>query len=87
MGVARIQQLVDELYAQGRQPATPVAVIRWGTTINQEVYVSDLENIAALLSSHDVKPPAVVVVGEVVKLRAALDWFNPPAPETLSQSA
>jgi uroporphyrinogen III methyltransferase/synthase len=76
MGVARIQQLVDELYAQGREPKTPVAVIRWGTTTKQEVYVSDLENIAALMSSHDVQPPALVVVGEVVKLRESLQWFG-----------
>lgn len=77
MGVGRIQQLVEELYAQGRAPQTPVAVIRWGTTPRQEVYVSDLENIAALMSSHAVQPPALIVVGEVVNLRASLQWFAP----------
>jgi uroporphyrinogen III methyltransferase / synthase len=79
MGVARINQLVEELYAQGRAPQTPVAVIRWGTTPQQEVFVSDLENIAALMNSHDVKPPALIVVGEVVQLRDQLQWYFPQA--------
>ena len=81
MGVGRIAQLVEELYAQGRAPHTPVAVIRWGTTPQQEVFVSDLENIAALMNSHDVKPPALIVVGEVVRLRDQLQWFF-PSPQT-----
>ena len=89
MGVGRIQQLVDELYAQGRSPLMPVAVIRWGTTAQQEVYVSNLANIAALMTSHDVKPPALIVVGEVVQLRNRLNWFNPASvaqPKTASQN-
>lgn len=76
MGVARIGQLVDELLARGRSPATPVAVIRWGTRPEQEVYTSDLRNIAALLASREVKPPALIVVGEVVRLREQLRWFD-----------
>ena len=77
MGVGRVQELAEELMAQGLTPVTPVAVIRWGATPRQEVYVSDLENITALMNSHDVKPPALIVVGEVVKLRAQLQWFDP----------
>jgi uroporphyrinogen III methyltransferase/synthase len=77
MGVARIGQIVENLLAQGRRPATPVAVIRWGTYTEQEVYVSDLQNIAALVASHNVKPPALIVVGEVVRLREQLNWFAP----------
>lgn len=76
MGVGRIGQLVDELLAHGRSPATPVAVIRWGTRPEQEVYISDLRNIAALLASREVKPPALIVVGEVVRLRERLHWFG-----------
>lgn len=80
MGVARIGQLVDELLAHGRSPATPVAVIRWGTRPEQEVYISDLRNIAALLASREVKPPALIVVGEVVRLRERLRWFAESIP-------
>lgn len=75
MGVARIEQLVEELLAHGRNPATPVAVIRWGTRAEQEVFTSDLRNIAVLLASREVKPPALIVVGEVVRLRERLRWF------------
>ncbi len=77
MGVARLGQLTENLITQGRSPATPVAVIRWGTYADQEVYVSDLQNIAALVASHNVKPPAIIVVGEVVRLREQLNWFTP----------
>jgi uroporphyrinogen III methyltransferase/synthase len=76
MGVARIQPLVEALLAQGRPAATPVAVIRWGTYAHQEVYVSDLQNIAALVTRQQVKPPALIIVGEVVRLREQLDWFT-----------
>lgn len=75
MGVARIGQLAEELLAHGRSPATPVAVIRWGTRDEQEVFTSDLCNIASLLASREVKPPALIVVGEVVRLRERLRWF------------
>jgi uroporphyrinogen III methyltransferase / synthase len=87
MGVSRIAQLVEKLLAQGRSPATPVAVIRWGTYEDQEVYVSDLQNIAALVANHKVKPPAIIVVGEVVRLREQLDWFTPRLAEMAEQAA
>ncbi|MBI1764813.1 MAG: uroporphyrinogen-III C-methyltransferase [Acidobacteria bacterium] len=82
MGVARIEQLVNELLAHGRAPTTPVAVIRWGTRAEQEVYTSDLRNIAALLANHPIKPPALIVVGEVVRLRERLRWFAESAPQS-----
>lgn len=87
MGVARIGQIVENLLAQGRSSATPVAVIRWGTYTEQEVYVSDLQHIAALVASHNVKPPALIVVGEVVRLREQLNWFAPQLIEMAEQAA
>ena len=83
MGVARLKQLAAELLALGRNPATPVAVIRWGTCAEQAVYTSDLENIAALVTRHEVKPPALIVVGEVVRLRQQLRWFPDTGATTL----
>lgn len=82
MGLARLQTLVEALIAQGRSAETPVAVIRWGTYAHQEVYTSDLQNIAAVVAQHQVKPPALIVIGEVVRLREQLNWFAP-----LAQSA
>lgn len=87
MGVARMGQLAENLIAQGRSAATPVAVIRWGTYAKQEVYVSDLQNIAALVASRNVKPPAIIVVGEVVRLREQLNWFTPCLAEAIEEAA
>ena len=84
MGLARIHTLVETLLAQGRSAATPVAVIRWGTYEHQEVYTSDLQNIAAVLAQHQVKPPALIVIGEVVRLREQLNWFAPLTPSAQS---
>jgi uroporphyrin-III C-methyltransferase/precorrin-2 dehydrogenase/sirohydrochlorin ferrochelatase len=77
MAVARLPEVARELVKRGRDASTPVAVICDGTTERQRVLVSTLERVAEDAVVHDVKPPAVVVVGEVVRLREAL---GPEAP-------
>ncbi|HZS08913.1 MAG TPA: uroporphyrinogen-III C-methyltransferase [Blastocatellia bacterium] len=77
MGVARIREISERLRQHGRDAQTPVAVIRWGTYEHQEVYVSDLAEIAALVERERVKSPAIIIVGEVVRLREQLQWFAP----------
>lgn len=84
MGVAKIQTIAEQLIAHGRSAATPVAVIRWGTYHEQEVFVSDLTNIAALIERAQVKAPALIVVGEVVRLREKLQWFSASFAEALA---
>jgi uroporphyrinogen III methyltransferase / synthase len=76
MGVANIQDIATHLIHYGRSAATPVAAIRWGTYNEQEVFVSDLANIAAVIEREQVKAPALIVVGEVVRLREKLNWFT-----------
>ncbi|MFN0087678.1 MAG: uroporphyrinogen-III C-methyltransferase [Blastocatellia bacterium] len=87
MGVSRIAEMARELCEQGRDPGTPVAVIRWGTYDEQEVYVGDLRNIAAIIAAEDVQPPALIVVGEVVRLRDRLNWFATHLPACARQAA
>src|SRR5262249_9985397 len=87
MGVARLGQLTENLIAKGRSPETPIAVIRWGTYTEQEDSVSDWKNMAASVASHNVKPPAIIVVGEVVRLREQLNWFAPQLIATAMQAA
>lgn len=87
MGVSRIAQVARDLCDQGRDPGTPVAVIRWGTYEEQEVYVGDLRNIAAILAANDVQPPALIIVGEVVRLRDQLNWFANQFPAAVRQAA
>ncbi|MBI1993403.1 MAG: uroporphyrinogen-III C-methyltransferase [Deltaproteobacteria bacterium] len=74
MGLKNFPLIVGKLLAHGRSPATPVALIRWGTTEEQQTVVGTLADIidkAAVL-----QPPVVVVVGEVVALRDRLHWFD-----------
>ncbi len=76
MGVGRIGEIAAQLMKHGRDAATPVAVIRWGTYAHQETYVTDLANVAAVVEGKSIKSPAIIVVGEVVRLRERLQWFT-----------
>ncbi|MBI4654011.1 MAG: uroporphyrinogen-III C-methyltransferase [Nitrospirae bacterium] len=76
MTVKNINIVCQRLVENGRSPDTPVAVIRWGTRPEQKTIVGNLKNIAELTREKDIKPPAVMVVGEVVKLRDTLKWYE-----------
>jgi uroporphyrinogen III methyltransferase/synthase len=76
MGMANLDVITSELIAGGRDAETPAAVIRWGTTGRQRVVVSDLASISAEVKRARLKPPAILVVGEVVRLREQLSWFE-----------
>lgn len=76
MGVGPIRDTTTALIEAGRPGAEPCAVIEWGTTPRQRVVVGTLETIADLVSEAEIKPPATTVVGNVVKLRDALAWFE-----------
>jgi uroporphyrin-III C-methyltransferase/precorrin-2 dehydrogenase/sirohydrochlorin ferrochelatase len=73
MGVAHLEEISAELIKRGRDAATPVAVIRDGTLASQQVLTSTLGQVAADAADAGVQPPAVIVVGEVVRLRDLLD--------------
>ena len=77
MGISRAAEIAAQLMRHGRGPGTPVAVIRWGTYARQEIYVTTLEELAALVERERVTSPAIIVVGEVVRLREQLQWFAP----------
>jgi len=76
MGVTNLGKITDELIKHGRAPETPVAVIRWGTMPEQQTITGTLSDIGAKIRQASLRPPAVVVVGEVVKLRDKLAWFE-----------
>lgn len=76
MAVKNIDEMTKKLIEHGRSPDTPVAVIRWGTRADQKTIVSTLKDIAALVKEKDIKPPAVTVIGDVVKLRTELNWYE-----------
>jgi uroporphyrin-III C-methyltransferase/precorrin-2 dehydrogenase/sirohydrochlorin ferrochelatase len=72
MGVTRLREAAAALVAGGRDEATPVAVVERGTTDEQRTTVGTLADIADLAQERGVVSPAVVVVGEVVRLHGAL---------------
>jgi uroporphyrinogen III methyltransferase/synthase len=74
MGVTRLRETLQELIQRGRDAATPAAVIRWGTLPNQQVASGTLGDLAA--RAEGFRPPAVIVVGDVVTLRDQLNWFE-----------
>ena len=76
MAVKNVDLIAQKLIENGRPPDTPVAVIRWGTRPDQKTIVGTLESIAELVKEKHIKPPAVMIVGEVVKLRETLKWYE-----------
>ena len=76
MGVSGLAHIVERLLAAGKSPSTPAALIMNGTTPNQRVLVATLSDIVAKAQEAEAKPPGVLVVGEVVRLRKQLQWFD-----------
>ncbi len=76
MGVKTLPGIVQQLVSHGRPPDTPAAVIRWGTRPEQETVVGTLAGIVEQVRARGIEPPALTVVGEVVRLRERLNWFE-----------
>lgn len=76
MGMKNIGFISNSLLENGKHPDTPVAVIRWGTTTRQKTLVGTLKDIAGKVEAEKLKPPAIIVVGEVVRLRETLNWYE-----------
>lgn len=76
MGMKYLRRNMAQLVNHGRSPSTPVALVRWGTTPQQQVLTGTLSDIADKAEAAGLKPPALTVVGEVVGLREKLAWFD-----------
>ena len=76
MAVKNVDFIARTLIENGRPEDTPVAIVRWGTRSDQKTIVGTLKNIAELAKEKDIRPPAVMVVGDVVKLRGSLKWYE-----------
>lgn len=83
MGVANLPHITAELVKNGRPADTPAAVIRWGTKPEQRVLMTTVGKAAADVAQAGLKPPAIFIVGEVVKLREKLAWFDRPSTHPL----
>ena len=76
MGVRSLPRIVAALLAHGRSPATPAALIRWGTIAAQQTVVGTLGDIVERAEAARLSPPALTVIGDVVRLRERLEWFE-----------
>jgi uroporphyrinogen III methyltransferase/synthase len=76
MGTDRIGEIAETLVRHGMSPSTPIAMVRWGTTGQQQSIEGTLTTIAQVAADTKIGPPTVAVIGEVVKLRGKLNWFE-----------
>jgi uroporphyrinogen III methyltransferase/synthase len=76
MGTDRIGQIAQTLVGHGMDPATPIAMVRWGTTGRQQSIQGTLATIAEVAAKARIGPPTVAIIGDVVKLRDKLNWFE-----------
>ncbi len=76
MGIKNLPIITRKLIENGRDPKTPVAVVRWASTPEQQSVEGTLETITEVVQQAGIKPPALIVVGEVVKLRKTIDWYE-----------
>ena len=76
MGVGHLREIAECLMEHGRKPETPIVLVRWGTTPQQETLEGTLVDIVQKAEAVDFRNPAAIVVGEVNVLREQLRWFD-----------
>jgi uroporphyrin-III C-methyltransferase len=86
MGLANARAVRDQLLAAGRRGGTPAAAIEWGTHARQRAVTATLATLPDVIACAGISAPAVIVIGETVKLRAMLEWFEPAMDESLVRS-
>ena len=79
MGLLGVEVLCRELAAHGLPTDTPAALVQAGTTPQQRVLTGTLETLPGIVRSSEVKAPTLIIIGEVVRLRERLRWFEPVA--------
>jgi uroporphyrinogen III methyltransferase / synthase len=76
MGTEKLDEWTKAVMANGLAPETPAAIVQWGTQGKQKSAAGNLSTIGALAKEKNFSPPALVILGEVVKLRDKLNWFE-----------
>jgi uroporphyrinogen III methyltransferase/synthase len=76
MGTEQLDDWTQSLVTNGMSPQTPIAVIHRGTTGRQKTVAGTLATIAALAAKEKIVPPALTIIGDVVKVRGKLNWFE-----------
>jgi uroporphyrinogen III methyltransferase/synthase len=76
MGLKRLREVTESLVAHGMSPETPVAIVHRGTTGGQQSIDGTLATIAEVAAKEKISAPAITIIGDVVKLREKLNWFE-----------
>jgi uroporphyrinogen III methyltransferase/synthase len=76
MGLTTFSEIARALIASGRAADTPAMAVRWATRPDQETVTGTLATLPELIAARGMKPPATIVVGEVVRLREKLNWYE-----------
>src|SRR6056297_1702043 len=76
MGVKNLPHIAGRLVENGMNPETPAALVRWGTTPSQETVTGTLTTIVENVEAAGLKPPCIIIVGDVVALRDKMQWFE-----------
>lgn len=76
MGVKNLKTIKDKLIAGGRNPDTQASLIQWGTLPRQKIVTGKLREIDTVAKKAGIRPPAIILVGDVINLRDQLKWFE-----------
>ncbi|MBA2876463.1 uroporphyrinogen-III C-methyltransferase [Thermaerobacillus caldiproteolyticus] len=76
MGISNLPYIRDQLMKYGKSPTTPVAVIQWGTLLEQRTVTATLGTVVEVVNEHQIKNPSMIIIGEVVTLREKIQWFE-----------
>lgn len=80
MGVKNLPYIVSQLLRFGKSPHTPVALVHWGTYDKQQTVVGTLATIEQIVQETAIQNPSMIVVGEVVRMREKIAWFEEKVP-------
>lgn len=83
MGVNNLPYIQEQLLKYGKKEDTPVALVHWGTTEVQKTVTGTLSTIAAIAKEEKIQNPSMIIIGEVVRYREKIKWFE----EKLQQSS
>lgn len=83
MAMKHMAEIARKLIAAGRKPLEPVAIVCNAATTQQTVHETTLVNADSVIKANGIEPPAIIVLGEVVRLRGGLDWLGALTGRTL----
>ncbi len=80
MGLLGAKILCEQLVKHGKSPDTPIALVQQATTTNQKVFIGTLATMPQIIDKTTIKPPTLIIVGDVVQLHDRLAWYSPVEP-------